>query len=778
MTRRCATLGALGLLVVVAIGCGPTNKGDPDAAVCVPGGEACDAGEVCRYGVCVPTPTPCASDADCAGDFYCDESTSECLPWGVGPGGFNDPTCVRDPVPGVFFPHAQCEWLGPPSGDPYPEHKNVLGSPMVGLFEAEDEFLRPWIVFISYNYTDGGSQSCVGSDPAYYGVIRILDGRTCNQLATLPDPSVVASTSVAIGNLGGDPTPEIVAARTQGGLVAWTLTPTGWQVMWQTASTYGDELCNWGGPSIHDLDDDAVPEVIFYGAVYDNMGNALDESIAPTTLDPIGVGYIPVVADVDADGVPELVSGGQTYAWDRVTRRWVNDMIVGGQPGRTAVADLGTFGADPTQDNRGALDGIAEIVTVNAGVIHARALTGREIFTAPLDGAPPGNGGPPTIADFDGDGRAELAAAGATAYTVFDLDCAGTPDPATCPSGRSDGILWSRPSQDGSSNVTGSSVFDFEGDGPAEVVYGDECFTRVYEGKTGQVLYSRYRTSCTWYENPLVVDADGDFNAEIISTSNTNCGITCPAIDPIFDGVQCLDESDCPAATTCVREQAADVNGRCRCGQDADCGGDGFVCRDPIAGPSPAGMVCRAEHPGPSTAFGVRVLADRVDRWVNTRTIWNQHAYSVTNVTESGAIPRTSSWTRNWTVPGLNNFRQNAPGDGQGATRIPDLTIKSVAATCAGADPTIDVEVCNRGTEPVADGLAIAVYASGPPAQLACVAHTPAILDPGQCVVASCAWPGGSGDITVTVDDDGTGAGQNLECKEGNNTASSTVQCP
>ena len=37
-------------------------------------------------------------------------------------------------------------------------------------------------------------------------------------------------------------------------------------------------------------------------------------------------------------------------------------------------------------------------------------------------------------------------------------------------------------------------------------VYGDECFTRVYDGVTGKVLYSRFRTSCTWYENPVVAD--------------------------------------------------------------------------------------------------------------------------------------------------------------------------------------------------------------------------------------------------------------------------------
>lgn len=438
-------------------------------------------------------------------------------------------------------------------------------------------------MFTSYNFTDGGAQSCESSDPTnYYGVIRIIDGRTCAQQATIAMPTVVASASVAIADIGGiDSTPEIVAARSDGGLVAWTLKPTGWEVLWQTASTFADNLCDWAGPSIHDLDDDGIPEILFYGNVYDNNGNALD------------------------------------------------------------VADFGTYPANGV-DDRSHLDGIAEIALIRAGVAHVYTINGREVFTANLQGTTAGNGGPPTIADFDGDGRVEFASAGATAYAVFDPDCTGTPDPTTCASMTTNGVLWADVSQDLSSNVTGSSVFDFDfdGDGRAEVVYGDECFTRVYDGLTGKVVYSRYRTSCTWYENPVIADVDADFNAEIVSTSNTNCNVSCPAVDPIFDGVQCREDSDCPRTTTCGRENASDVLGRCRCTQDSDCGGDGFVCLDPIAGPSTAGKVCRASHPANAAATGVRVLADSLDRWVNTRTIWNQHAYSVTNIDESGNGPR------------------------------------------------------------------------------------------------------------------------------------------
>src|SRR6185436_4745403 len=86
----------------------------------------------------------------------------------------------------------------------------------------------------------------------------------------------------------------------------------------------------------------------------------------------------------------------------------------------------------------------------------------------------PGHGGPPTIADVDGDGKPEIAVAGQDSLNVFSVGDA--PDyPIT--------LLWQAKARDFSSNFTGSSVFDFDGDGNVEVLYGDECFARVYDNK-------------------------------------------------------------------------------------------------------------------------------------------------------------------------------------------------------------------------------------------------------------------------------------------------------
>ena len=102
------------------------HSGSPDQA-CSP---ACGDGLVCRYATCV-APIACAANTECPGDQYCEVNAGECLPWGVGPGGTSDRSCAGTPAPGAFFPAVQCAWQGPPVGDPYPAHVNVLATPMV-----------------------------------------------------------------------------------------------------------------------------------------------------------------------------------------------------------------------------------------------------------------------------------------------------------------------------------------------------------------------------------------------------------------------------------------------------------------------------------------------------------------------------------------------------------------------------------------------------------------------------------------------------------------------
>jgi hypothetical protein len=328
-----------------------------------------------------------------------------------------------------------------------------------------------------------------------------------------------------------------------------------------------------------------------------------------------------------------------------------------------------------------------------------------------------GRGGPPTIGDFDGDGRREFAVAGGSRYTVFDIDCDidGASGPGCVrPAGLPRGVLWSRPSQDYSSNVTGSSVFDFDADGVAEVVYADECFVRIYRGPDGDVLFSSSASSGTGYEFPVIADVDGDFNSEIVVALTT--GVTCPATDPIFTRGASTFES----------------------------------------------------------STGIVVLRDAEDAWAASRPLWNQHAYAITNVNDDLTIPRTSEWRRNHSDPELNNFRMNT----QGALErlgLADLTVSLARAAdlceATTGELTLTANVCNRGTNPVPDGARVVFYEGDPDAGagVACETVLPRLLDVGECTEVSCVWtlPAGltAENVTVIVDPDD----EVSECREGNN---------
>lgn len=747
------------------------------------GSATCALPMVCRFDTCVPAPAGCATDATCENDTYCE--AGECIPYGVGPRASFDPECKRLVVLGVFAPRAQCEWAAPPSGDPYPDHRNVLATPLVADFDLDGDkgTLHPSIAFMTYNCDDG---SC-GAEPGCSGVIRIVDGETCAQQYSVADPDnpMIGSVTPAIGDLDGDGRPEIVGARQGGGVIAFRFDSAAkkFSPLFSSYSAFNASPCHWDSLSLHDLDDDGVPEIVQngpYPAAYDVHGTLIDGATLSTAYSAL---LHPVAADLDGDGAVEMVDGREAMRFDKATKKWVEAYVTTNPLGQTAVADFGTFGAAPAGDVRATLDGVPEVVVVSAdadGAGNARVQTfdGRVVF-GPVALPGGGRGGAPTVADFDGDGRAEFAVAGADAYSVFDPDCAAGASPALCPSGATDGVLWSRASQDHSSNMTGSSVFDFEGDGKAEVVYADECFSRVYDGRTGAVLFSQHHTSCTWYENVIVADVDGDFRSELVIPSNANCTVNCPAVDPIDDGVSCDSDAECFGTTTCAREQAGDLRGRCRCATSADCGSSQYVCEDPIAGPSAKGKVCRAAHPVGVDQQGILVMSDVLDRWVGSRAIWNQHAYAVTNVNDDGTLPRTSAWKANWKAPELNNFRMNVQGS-LDPEKIPDLTSKEPTfgpdeqpGQCVDGAYSLKAKVCNRGTAPVAAGLAVTFYRGPKSDHLPiCTAKTKTTLGPGECEAVGCDWknaPTEATQVTVVADDDGSGKGARSECEEGNN---------
>ena len=705
-------VGGVGAAATGGVGGGFQNAppvmpgGDHDAALdggglpdrfvtCGKGGD-CGPGLACRYEHCVPDPSACKNGNDCIQDSYCDEH-DECIPFGIPADVDHDESCRVDITVDSLSPQVQCRWEGPPAGDLNPTNIQAMATPVVVDFDFDEnpDTLHPSIVFPTFPAT--------GTKYHEPGTLRVVDGNDCTQQFSLA-PAVMAPASAAVGDLNGDGRAEIVAVKTAGGIVAWEYRPATktFEVLFNSTDVAGG-ADKWNGPALHDLDDDGIPEIIYGGVVYDAKGVIIDNTLGvPTGADTSSTikGYVSVVADVDEDGKMELVRGNAIHEWDVALKKWVAEPYfkppVALSVGQVAVADFGNYPIAAL----GGID-VAEIVVIEAGSARVQSVDGTVIKKVTMPGT--GRGGPPTVADFDGDGKAEFASANGTRYDVFDLDC--TMKDANC---EANGVLWSQPSQDGSSNVTGSSVFDFDADGAAEVVYADECYLRMYDGKTGAVRYSAARSSGTTYENPVVADVDGDFNTEIVSTVNGYAELGCAATDPLF-----------PPATF-------------------------------------------AQH------TGIVVLRDETDRWASSRPVWNQHPYAVTHVGDHGETPKTSAVLLNWRTMGLNNFRQNVQGDLE-ADGQPDLTVSGDARKiqCEGTVGRLEAEICNRGTKPMGSGTDVAFHKGDATGPELCAIPIPEILSVGECTRVSCEADLGQEhiDMTVVVDPHDDSA----ECWENNN---------
>jgi hypothetical protein len=174
-----------------------------------------------------------------------------------------------------------------------------------------------------------------------------------------------------------------------------------------------------------------------------------------------------------------------------------------------------------------------------------------------------------------------------------------------------------------------------------------------------------------------------------------------------------------------------------------------------------------------------------MDRWVSSRPIWNQHAYSVTNVGDNGEIPRSSLVKNNWTESGLNNFRQNVQG-ALGKLLLADFTVEltNLDEVCQKSGTiTVSAKVCNRGTNPAPDGVQVAFSSvsktapgdagNGTPL---CSATTQTTLQVGMCTVVQCdATIADDMNIFVTVDPDN----QIADCHPATNrSAGSILICP
>jgi len=481
-------------------------------------------------------------------------------------------SCVQEPEIGLFNPVVEWQWSDNPESS---SHFRIEVAPIVinltddngdGLVDEAD---IPDVVFTSFS----------GNEYKGTGYVMALSGDTGSVLFAEGNPGgyrPLSLSGIAAGDIDADGSPDLFVP-TKDGLMR--LDQTGafvWHVDLPTVAGGGSIV------SIADLDADGMAELLMHGAAVDHEGHILWEAEDNSSSRYLGS----FAVDLDSDGKQEVIAGGTVFNYDG-TIRW-SDSSIKGIP---AVGDLD-------------LDGVPEIVAVTRPDLTVMDIDGNVLWTYEFS---ENGGGAPTIADFDGDGLAEIGVASKQRYYVFESD--GT-------------VLWTHETQETSSGMTGSSVFDFEGDGAAEVVYADERTLWVFDGQTGQVeLEWTGHSSGTRYEYPTVVDIDRDGSAEIL-----------------------------------------------------------------------------VGH-GRGSDVGLTVLGSESGEWAPARGIWNQFAYSITNVNDDGSIPRMP-WP-NWLE--WNNFRA---GNSESKTGLglPDLRVAEPEVctdSCELGEAYLFIPVENAGGEPV-----------------------------------------------------------------------------
>ena len=301
----------------------------------------------------------------------------------------------------------------------------------------------------------------------------------------------------------------------------------GWLAQeWQSAHPKGNDILTAVQPAITDLDKDGSAEVLVGRVVL----NGADGSLRWKGNAGLGTnsffGPIGSAADLDLDGQLEVFAGNSMYSANGDTL-WSYDYGTDGSGCNAQGYPCDGFNATGNFD----ADEFGELVIIRRGVLYVIEHTGVLLarITLPGDDCKYNEGGPPTVADFDGDEFPEVGVAGADFYVVFDLECCAALPQCTelkenSPQCSGPGIRWQVPNFDCSSRVTGSSVFDFEGDGQAEVIYNDEKMFRIFRGVDGEVLFENGNLSHTRLEYPLVADTDNDGNAEIVIVENGNSG--------------------------------------------------------------------------------------------------------------------------------------------------------------------------------------------------------------------------------------------------------------
>lgn len=584
--------------------------------------------------------------------------------------------------------------------------------------------------------TDTTTVSCDLELPAAreVGVTDVCDyeigGFTPTEIWTAAT-GMVSTSSPAVADLDGDGYPEIIAvvyglfdifAGSNADL--WVLRGDGSGVVWTTT---GDTLGYGSSPAVADVDNDGSPDIAMvreyqnslYGVgdytvvLFDALGNEKWESEHFEGLDfdyATAVG----ISDMDHDGSPEIVAGRVILNADGTTRG------VGaygrGSYGITSIGGLTISESSVSAIADIDLNGTEELIVGNAfytpdgGIVNA---------DPSADDAMVG------IANLDDDPQGEVVAVSGNTVRAIDTDMS---------------LLWGPVVLPSANIVSPPAIGDLTGDGVPEIIVagGNELHVLDAEGNT---IWRANITDESGASGASIFDFEADGYPEVVYIDE----VQMIAYDGITGEVRF--QTDQHASPTMMEYAVI-----------ADIDADGHA---------------EIVVPHSGQGYAISVYEDATDSWAPTRTVWNQHAYTITNINDDLSVPIEAE--QGFSSHNLWHGAESALAAGY---ELDDLEgeILDVCEDCGGGLVGVSGAVINRSPVEMPAGIPVALYArfaSGADQLVATGETTSAIAsgwtsDPMEFAVSAADLDGAEA-LWIAVDDDGTGEGIIDECAESNN---------
>jgi choice-of-anchor A domain-containing protein len=392
-------------------------------------------------------------------------------------GEFNgDLPSVAKPI-APFAMQQKWQWN---SSEFMPEFDQVMSTPVVGQLNDDnndgkiDEKDIADIVITTY------------SNKLYInpGIVRALDGRNGSELWSYSEGPIFTDprNSIALGDVDGDGIVDLVVNDHTSNTID-IISNRG-----ELKKSLEKETKLLGAVSISDIDNDGSIEIIIGRNVFNYETGYLFST-------NFGAGSI--AFDSNDDGSQEVFSGGGLYT-NNGSLLWQY-----GEPGQVWFSSVADFDNDSKPDIL--ITAPSNEATPEVGFISLLDNYGKVIWEK-TDLSNPG-GGVQSVGNFFS--KSELGILTAGYKSVQMLNSLGD-------------IVWETAHDDSLSGRIGVSSFDFNSDGLEEVVTMDHFKVRVLDGKTGDVLASAPNSTGTLWEYPIVVDLEGDDDAELIVVSNNS----------------------------------------------------------------------------------------------------------------------------------------------------------------------------------------------------------------------------------------------------------------